>query len=201
LSLPDKLDFDEFCELLMPLGTLNSPSELHGYFCGKLCGGAELSDDECLRSAWDLLDITEQPNPDIEEYVLALFKYSVEQLESGEYNLQPFLPDEDADLEQRTQALSQWCHGFLTGFGAAGIDPNKEFSSDQADALRDLAAIVQVTVDEEVEDQTSDQQESDFFQIVEYVRVIAMNFYEDNLQAKKPPQKSLSSDSDVKTVH
>jgi yecA family protein len=199
LALPETLDFDEFCDLLMPLGALNSPSELHGFLCGKLCGGAKLDEEQWLKSAWDLLEITEQPNPDVVDYVLALFEHTKEQLESGDYDLQPFLPDEDTEIDQRTQALSQWCHGFLSGFGASGIDPNKEFSSDQADALRDLAAIVQATVDED--DAGIEEQENNYFQIVEYVRVLAMNFYEDNLQIDTSKNASPLSSTTEKTIH
>jgi hypothetical protein len=107
-------------------------------------------------------------------------------------------------MEQRTQALSQWCHGFLTGFGGAGIAPDAEFSSDQADSLRDIAAIVQVTVDDEV-DRDEDEQESDYMDLVEHARIIAMNFYEDNLQEiqdnEKPVKNHNKKKSKAKIVH
>jgi yecA family protein len=175
------LIFDDFCELLLPLGALNSPSELHGLLCGKLCGGATLSPEQWQQAAWELLDVVGDPDPDTQQQVSALYKVTQAQLSSGDYDLQPFLPDDDTDMEQRAQALSQWCHGFLSGFGSAGIDPSKEFSSDQADSLRDLAAIVQVGVDDEHEED-ADRQEANYFELVEYVRVLAMNFYEDHMQ-------------------
>jgi len=190
------MNFDDFC-------ALNSPSELHGLLCGKLCGGATLTADKWLSTAWELLDIVGEPNVDIQEPVIAMYTITQTQLNSGDYDLQPFLPDDDSDMEQRTQALSQWCHGFLTGFGSAGISPNAEFSSDQADSLRDLAAIVQVTVDEDV-DRDEDEQEGDYMDLVEHVRIIAMNFYEDQLQevadssAKKTAVKQAS---EPKTLH
>ena len=196
------LNFDDFCDLLMPLGALNSPAELHGLLCGKLCGGAALTEDQWIDAAWELLDIASQPDTETQQHILSLYKATREQLESGEYNLTPFLPDDDTDLESRTQALSQWCHGFLSGFGSAGIDPNTEFSSDQADSLRDMAAIVQVTVDEEERDQ--EQQEVDFLELVEYVRVIAMNFYEDHRQVEGDQQKKqpkIEEQTPSKTVH
>jgi len=199
------LEFDEFCELLMPLGALNSPSELHGLLCGKLCGGAPLTTDQWLTAAWDVLDITGQPNAEVEEPVLKLYEQTQAQLNSGDYDLQPYLPDDFTELEQRLQALSQWCHGFLTGFGSAGIDPNAEFSSDQADSLRDIAAIVQVSLDEEEETREEDEQESDYFDLVEHVRIIALNFYEDNLQdagdneAKK--SSSAKPSANTNTLH
>ena len=190
-DLPDTLNFDDFCELLMPLGALNSPAELHGLLCGKLCGGMNLSREQWLNDAWDLLDAAVQPDGQAQDYVAALYEITTAQLSSGEYDLQPFLPDDDGELEERTQALSQWCHGFLGGFGSAGIDPKAEFSGDQAESLRDIAAIVQVTADEE--DRDSEQQEADFLELMEYVRIIAMNFYEDKLQS--PEQTSAKKDS------
>jgi len=202
LSSTSLIEFDEFCELLMPLGALNSPSELHGLLCGKLCGGSLLSTEEWLTIAWDVLDITGQPNAEVEEPVLALYEFTKAQLDSGDYGLQLYLPDDFTEMEQRLQALSQWCHGFLTGFGSAGIDPNAEFSTDQADSLRDIAAIVQVTIDEDEnvkEERGEEEQESDFSDLVEHVRIIALNFYEDNLQDindgeskdAKPPTKTM----------
>jgi yecA family protein len=198
LSSPSLIEFDEFCELLMPLGALNSPSELHGLLCGKLCGGLLLTTEQWLKAAWDVLDIAGQPNAEVEEPVLALYEFTKGQLDSGDYNLQPYLPDDFTEMEQRLQALSQWCHGFLAGFGSAGIDPNAEFSSDQADSLRDIAAIVQVALDEDEKDE--EEQESDFSDLVEHVRIIVMNFYEDNLQDVDDTE-SMDAKPSTKSIH
>lgn len=181
------LSFEDFCELLLPLGTVNSPSELHGYLSGKLCGGKILTKDQWLKAAWDLLDTAEQPNPEAHDQVLNLQRTTQQQLQSGDYDLQLLLPDDDSDIEERLLALSQWCHGFLSGFGSAGIDPNTQFSSDQADALRDLAAIVQVTSDE---DESQQEQEHNYSELVEYVRVVALNFYQDNGPENNAPNNN-----------
>jgi hypothetical protein len=186
------INFDDFCDVLIPLGALNSPAELHGLLCGKLCGGAALTSDQWLNSAWELLDIVGEPNIEIQEPVIVMYAVTQAQLNSGDYDLQPFLPDDDSEMEQRTQALSQWCHGFLTGFGSAGIAADTEFTSDQADSLRDIASIVQVTVDEE-EDRDEDEQEADYTDLVEHTRIIAMNFYEDNMQEIQDKEKSVKS--------
>jgi yecA family protein len=197
-------NFDDFCDVLIPLGALNSPSELHGLLCGKLCGGASLTSDQWLSSAWELLDIVGEPNVDIQEPVIAMYSITQAQLSSGDYDLQPYLPDDDSEMEQRTQALSQWCHGFLSGFGSAGIAADAEFSTDQAESLRDIASIVQVTVDDEV-DRNEDEQESDYMALIEHIRIIAMNFYEDNLQEIQDKEKAVKSqankNSTSKVVH
>ena len=172
-----KVTFDDFCDMLIPLGSVNSPADLHGFFCGKLCGGAPLSETECLQQAWDLLDVAGTPNAASNDYILALYESTLSDLGSDDYSLQLFLPDDDTEIAVRTQALAQWTQGFLVGFGAAGIDPKTLFSSDNADALRDLAQITQVaSVDSDLSSQ-DDSEEADYFELTEYVRVVALNFY------------------------
>lgn len=168
------LGFDDFCNLLMPYGALNSPSELHGLLCGKLCGGSALTRDDWLQAAWEFLDLTDTPDGQAQDEVAMLLDVTREQLTSGMYDMQLLLPENDTDLDQRTQALAEWCHGFLGGFGAAGIDPDRKFTSDAADALRDMAAIVQAAV---CDDDDEEEQEKDYSDLIEYVRMAAMHFY------------------------
>ncbi len=168
------LSFDDFCNLLMPYGALNSPAELHGLLCGKLCGGARLTREQWLQAAWELLDVTDAPDGEANEEVAMLLTITQQQLNSGDYDMQLLLPDDDTDLDQRTMALSQWCHGFLSGFGSAGIDPDQTFTKDNADALRDMAAIVQASVSDEDDEE---EQETGYYDLIEYVRMVAMNFY------------------------
>ena len=184
----DCLSFDDFCNLLVPYGALNSPSELHGLLCGKLCGGAKLNRDQWLQSAWELLDVVDTPDGAANDEVANLLDVTQAQLDSGNYDMQLLLPEEDVDLDQRTIALSQWCHGFLSGFGTAGIDPDKRFSSDNADALRDMAAIVQAAV---ADDEDEEDQEAGYYELVEYVRMVAMNFY----------AESSEENDDTATIH
>ena len=181
--------------MLLPLNSLSSPSELHGFLCGKLCGGAPLSRDECVQQVWDLLDVAENPDATFYDCISALYDATLNDLSNGDYAFQPLLPDDDYEIAVRTQALAQWAQGFLIGFGAAGIDPNTEFSSDNADALRDLAQITQVaTADADSFNEDNDQ-ESDYLELTEYVRIVALTLYaeyaEQDVNADKRQLKSL----------
>ena len=184
-------DFDELSTALMPLGAVNSPAEVHGLLCGKLCGGADLNNHQWLTAAWYCLDVVTRDQA-VEQELLGLLTVTRHQLGSGDYNLQPLLPDDDTDLEQRTVALSQWCHGFLSGFGSAGIAPETHFSADQAEALRDLAAIVQVSADREEDGlSATEDEEADYMELVEYVRLLALNFYQDFASPSRPAEETL----------
>lgn len=175
-------DFDALSDILLPLGILSGPSELHGFLCGNLCGGASPELSAWLDKAKKLLDIQTEFAGESFVALERIYQQTVKSLSSGDYDWQLFLPDDDTDLDQRTEALAQWCNGFLIGFGSAGIDPDAEFTSDQAAALKDIAVIVQACCDDSTDLET---QEGDYMELVEYVRVVAMNFYEDN-QAENP---------------
>lgn len=176
------VSFEYLNHLLVPVGALNSPAELHGLLCGKLSGGMRLPTDKWLIQALEFLDVitTEEhgvegdPEGKVQTEISRLYPVTLAQLEDQAYSFRLLLPDDDADLQDRTSALAQWCHGFLSGFGSAGVKPQAQFSEDSADALRDMAAIVSIGDGADEDEQES---EANFFEIVEYVRLAVLTLY------------------------
>ncbi len=174
LPLPAKIDFDQLASALSPLGVLNSPSELHGLLCGKLSGGAQVSEVQWLLDAVEFLDFTQAPEPRIRDLLAQVYHVTREQFRN-DFSLTLLLPDDDELISDRVTALSQWCHGFLTGFGSVDAT-NRQLDEEAQDRLRDLAAIVQIQVDDEEDDEAN---EADYMEVTEYVRMIASSFYEE----------------------
>ncbi len=171
------LSFDEYCDFLAPVGALNSPAELHGMLCGQLSGGARpgLAKWSQMALAFlDLVDLDEKLiSAELRQAIAEMYSNTLLALEDEAMGFSLILPDDDTDMSQRLQALSQWCHGFLTGFGSSGLSGEQSFSPESAEALRDFAAIVQIGTDED----DSDQSESDLFEVCEYVRLAAVNLF------------------------
>ncbi|MES2826194.1 MAG: UPF0149 family protein [Pseudomonadota bacterium] len=165
------LTFDELCTMLAPLGTINSPAELHGLLCGKLSGGAQLNETRWLLDAVEFLDFNQAPNEYIRIALTNLYHTSVMQLRDG-FGLKLLLPDDDTELSQRTANLGQWCYGFLTGFGSAG-KTGRVMTEEAEDGLRDLAAIAHIAV----EDSEDESDEADYMEVSEYVRMLAASLY------------------------
>lgn len=163
-------NFDDFCNLIAPLGAINSPSELHGLLCGKLSGGAELSEIRWLLDAVEFLDFTQAPDERVREALTNLYHISMQQLRDG-FGLKLLLPEDDNDLSQRTAALGQWCYGFLTGFGSAGTT-GRVLNEDAEDGLRDLAAIAHIAVED-----GDESDEADYMEVTEYVRQVAASLF------------------------
>lgn len=181
------LTFDDLCNLLVPLGTINSPAELHGLLCGKLSGGAALSEVHWLLDAVEFLDFTQAPDESIRAALVQLYQTTILQLREG-FGLTLLLPEDDIDLSQRTAALGQWCYGFLTGFGSAGIT-GRVMTEEAEEGLRDLAAIAQIAI----EDGDNESDEADYMEVTEYIRMLAASLY---LEYSADSQKN----SDIKVT-
>lgn len=171
--LQTPLEFDELANLLAPLGTLNSPSELHGLLCGKLAGGARLTEINWLLDAVEFLDFVSAPDEQVRLALTRLYHATNNQLQ-GEFNLKLMLPDDDNLLSERARALSEWCHGFLSGFGSVDHQGTREISEESAEMLQDIANIVQVQVDDEEAEPSA---EADYMEVTEYVRVVVSTLY------------------------
>ena len=88
-------------------------------------------------------------------------------LRGDEMEFQLLLPDDDALLVERAMALSQWCQGFLYGFGTGGAVPREQLSGEVEEVLRDLTHISQASVETGAE---AEEEEQAYAEIVEYVR-------------------------------
>ena len=88
-------------------------------------------------------------------------------LRGDEMEFQLLLPDDDAVLMERALALSQWCQGFLYGFGTGGAVPREQLSAEVEEVLRDLTHISQAAVETGAE---AEEEEQAYAEIVEYVR-------------------------------
>lgn len=176
------MTYEELNHLLVPLGALNSPAELHGLLCGKLAGGQRLSSDDWLTEALAFLDVITSEEEGVvgdtdgrgQTAVARLYPTVLAQLQDPNFGFQLLMPSDEADISLRAAALGEWCHGFLSGFGSAGLDPEAQFSAEAAEALRDMAAIVSIGDGVEEEDA-----EADFTDLVEYVRMAALTLFDD----------------------
>ena len=101
------------------------------------------------------------------------------------------LPDGDNGIEDRTQALGQWCSGFISGYGQASVSRDG-LSEDASSALTDIAQISQVQAEEMEE---TEETERDFFEVCEYVRLAVLMLFSEQHNQKPPSQPSQQSSS------
>ena len=85
---------------------------------------------------------------------------------------QLLLPDDDDELDERTEALGDWCLGFVYGLAAGGLSEDSELPEDTRELLMDFIEISRASNDVGELDDDSDEEEDEhaFVEIVEYVR-------------------------------
>lgn len=186
-------DFDDLAAVFWRLGSMLSPSQLHGYLMGQLAVGALMPADIWLPAAWQLIDGVEAAKPEDDEVLLRLLLASRESLAEAEADNPLLLPDDEVEFDQRVECLGHWCRGFLAGFAAGGKDRKasqgqQQYTAEVSEALSDIAAISQISLDD-----SEEQSEGDFFEVAEYVRLATLTIYLDC--QPQPDSQKLSSQS------
>ncbi|MFL0811414.1 MAG: UPF0149 family protein [Agarilytica sp.] len=179
--MPASVDFFHLNELLLNLGAVHSPSELQGMLCGRISGGSPPEKDQWLALAQEFLDIDHlELDQEQAEAFFGLYTDTRSLMDDVNFSFSPLLPDDHASIARRTQELGTWCQGFMHGLGVSGLSGDAQLSPDSADALRDLAQISQVDLDEE---DAVEENESYWLELVEYVKVAALTIYTELTQS------------------
>jgi uncharacterized protein YgfB (UPF0149 family) len=170
-----EIDMPDYAEVGVQIARLQlgvDAAELHGSLCGYLSGGR----DTAGRGDW-LARVMADPELGAvaqDSALDRLYLATEALLESPDFGFDLLLPDEEAPIGERGEALLGWCRGFLGGFGlSAGSDP--PLSEDGADALRDLAKMAGTELS--YEDPEGD--EDALAEVAEFVRVAALLLHGD----------------------
>ena len=182
------LAFDEIERALAAGGSSVHAAEAHGCLCGALCARRVY-----LPSEW-LEEILADPADEtavarIAGPLGALYARSGADLAGTDLEFSPLLPDDDLPMRQRIEALTEWCQGFLYGFGAAGTLPKAALSDDVAEFLTDVAELTRV----DTADSSADEAEEEAYaELVEYLRVGVQLVY-DQLEGARASQPASDS--------
>lgn len=163
-----KVSFDELKRWSERLGIPHHPSEVHGLIAGWICSGANWQQDSARATLAGWLDASIESA----DFALleALHSEALAGLEDDDFGFRIKIPDDAAPLNERTRATSQWCSGFLAGFGMTGRYQEQDLNADISEVFADLQQISRV-VDEVPDD---DENEADLIEIGEYVRMSAL---------------------------
>ena len=116
-------------------------SESHGVGCGLVCRGrTELDDDQ-----WGELLADENLSTSVLDTLNGVHALAMRALHSEQLAFDLLLPDEEEEIRQQVEALSEWCTGFLRGFLATGKANLDETGNE---AIEDMHAISNIEIDQ-----------------------------------------------------
>jgi len=171
--------FDQLSQLLDPI----DPAELHGLLCGILCFDAHLDCDRWLHYAQEALTDGSAWSESVGNLLAKVLELGAAQMNSPDWSVKLLLPDDDAPLRQRVNALGHWCHGLLYGLGMSQPEQHGALSKESWEFLDDVTDIAQIGFDT---DATGESDEAAFVEVVEYLRVGLLMIQQDIQQSTAP---------------
>lgn len=145
---------------------ISSPSELHGLLTGIVCVTEAPTRDEWLQILATL------NVPTLKDQALSVLSDEAEDvahaLAEDELDYLPMLPDSEHLLQERVQALADWCAGVVLGFGLA----SGHIRSDEVELIEHLQDVAAVEFDESDNDEEG---EMGYEELYEFVRLIPVS--------------------------
>jgi hypothetical protein len=186
LQMTGTVEHGELDAALRRCGSSWNASQAHGLVCSRLalCGADALD-------SW-LPQVLEDPDPDVvlqqecAAQLRQLHDDTHRQLAERGSEFTLLLPDENESAAIRTEAMAQWCEGFLNGLvvRVQGDPLKKRLSSEPLnDIIRDMLEISRAAVDDDADDEAT---EAAFAEVYEYLRVVAQLVYEELVEFRRP---------------
>lgn len=173
-------------------------AEVHGVMSGLLAGGARLN----RATLQKVLEAHAEADSTFDGETMAglwqLQLKTLEDLGDSELVFLPLLPDDDEDLAIRVTALSEWCQGFLVGFGTAVRPEDTRIHAESVrETLQDIVHVSQVDASAQDNDEAD---ENAYAELYEFVRMAAIHLFEE----LAPPEEGRGhdeADPDAPTLH
>ncbi len=192
-------DYSMMQELLRTSVPDCTPATLHGVITGLLTSGAPDIDED------DIATLMQQEfTPVIAQLVSRLITTTRSQLQELDYSFQLLLPQDEATLAARVLALGSWCDSFTAGFSAGFVQAESALDEEGREALTDIAQLAGL-MDEETDE--LDDEEGDYMELVEYVRMATVTLYQQlgtPLAAEEPTEEIspfMAPDGDEHLLH
>jgi uncharacterized protein len=175
------ITFEELEEALVASAAPIAAAEAHGSLCGTLAAAARFDAEAFVAG---LVPAAGEGNEALRtrNLLATLIEETQTALASADMDFAPLLPDDDASLERRVEALAEWCAGFLYGVGVGGLSPDDGAVPEAVhEVVRDFGDISRASIDAE---ESAESNEASYAEIVEYLRAGTQLAYEE-LEARR----------------
>lgn len=171
-----QVTFAEVARVLEGLGSSVPAAEAHGCLVGALCTTPHYPMERWLEEI--IPDEDRRNDDDSQQALRLLYADTLNALRGEDMDFEALLPDDDLSLATRAGGLSQWCQGFLYGFGTGqGVEAaikQHELPGNVNEILNDLTHIGRASVELDgagSDGEGNESEEEAYAEVVEYVRV------------------------------
>ena len=175
--MPDTspVSHDELEQELDAAAAEGGASEAHGLLAGIICAGGKSAPELWLTHMLGENTLSAAA-VEVRRQLVALHADILRQFNDDAFGFDLLLPDDDAPLSLRTEALSQWCGGFLYGLALGGFREETGMPDSVSEVMKDFYEISHARFAYEA---TDDADEAAYMEIVEYVRMSVLLLHEE----------------------
>jgi len=208
-----QVTFAEMVRVLEGLGSSVPAAEAHGCLVGALSTIQHYPMERWLEEI--IPDEERRADDDSQQALRLLYADTLNALRGEDMDFELLLPDDDIPLASRAGGLSQWCQGFLYGFGTgqanSGAPKEEDLPANVNEILNDLTHIGRASVEIEGDGDNESEEEA-YAEVVEYVRVGVQLIHDELIPAQAhraaageageiPLDTDDSQDADPSTFH
>jgi yecA family protein len=175
----------ELEDILQAAGAECGAAESHGLVCGMICAAGSAAKRgwlEHLLGEGNSLSAAARAAADM---LAMLYAGTLLKLNDGDLDLMLLLPDDESPLALRSQALGQWCQGFLYGLALGGVRDDSSKPGNVSEIMHDFFEISNTRYDYETSEES---EEAAYFEIVEYVRMSVLLCHEELQPVQAAPR-------------
>lgn len=180
------IDQQELDGALRRCGSNWNASQAHGLVCSRLAVQGPDALEHWLRQVLDNTDARDALQQECAVLLRTLHDDTYRQLSERGSEFQLLLPAETASAALRTEAMAQWCEGFLHGLvvRAEGDRLKKRLATEPlSDLIKDMLEITRAEADD---DAGAESNEAAYVELLEYLRVAAQLVYEELAEFRRP---------------
>ncbi|HEY0635127.1 MAG TPA: UPF0149 family protein [Gammaproteobacteria bacterium] len=180
---------EEISAALERLDSDMGAAECHGAMVGLLCAAGRMEKAHWQKRLFPELEQGDLLAGEQSATLACLYEESARQLDDAVLDFQLLLPDDEEPLEERIEALAEWCQGFLLGMSEGGMKELTALPADSSEVMRDLVEIARAGSYDLVGEE---EDEVSYNELLEYVRTGVLLINEELNPTQAPPQDNVT---------
>ncbi|MGE0081616.1 MAG: UPF0149 family protein [Thiohalomonadaceae bacterium] len=167
------------------LGSALSPAECHGTLVGLLSASGKADAPAWLARVAPEAETGDLLAQEANKVLMELFGETVRQMNDPGMGFEPLLLPDDEPIGERVEALGEWCQGFIMGLSEGGLNELEKLPGDAGEVVRDMVNLSNAASYDLSE---SEEDETAYAELVEYVRTGVLLLNEELNPTKAPPR-------------
>jgi len=182
-------DINEITAALERLESDTGAAESHGAMAGLLCSAGRMEKARWLKRLFPGIESGDLLAREAIDVLARLYDETARQLDDAVLDFQLLLPDDDEPMDERIEALAEWCQGFLLGMSEGGMKDLAGLPADSGEVMRDLVEIARAG---SYDLSGGEEDEVAYNELLEYVRTGVLLINEELNPTQAPPQDNVT---------